>query len=95
MNPFTPAEMAEHDAWAGRQLHHADFIKAHPEHLAPKPARDLAQFIAEDPNIDPALRAFFTVKPCNATEDLLNRAAAKQKPRAFSGEPITGLGELS
>lgn len=91
---LTDRELQEHDEAAARRVRDAEFLKAHPEYAAPQAWRDLGSFIAADENIDPALRAFFGAKPSTATKDLLNRAAAKQKPRAFSGEPISQLGGL-
>ena len=82
---LTDRELQEHDEAAARRVRDAEFLKAHPEYVAPQRWRDLGQLIAEDPNVDPALRAFFKLR-----DD-------KHNARKFSAAPvaITGMGDLA
>jgi len=51
---------------------------------------DLFAALANDPNVDPALRRIFaTPKP-----DVRVAAFDKASPRRFTGEPMTGFGDF-
>ena len=88
---YTDSELRSSDEHFARQLRDADFLRAHPEYRAPAQPRSLHALIAADSNIDPAFCAAFAAP---LTQDMLNRVEAKQKPRAFTGEPITAWSAL-
>jgi hypothetical protein len=83
MNPCTTTEQYAADREFERRLHHAEFLRHHPEFAEPRGVRDLGQLIAADENIDPALREFFKLR-----DD-------KHNLRKFSAEPVavTGFGD--
>ncbi len=54
MQPFTERELIDEQRDLGRRMHHAEFVAAHPEYLAPNAERvlaDLLEVLSDPPAI--------------------------------------------